>query len=250
MSNQETCKHTRRNFLSDLAIGSGLLLAGLQSRRRNGRIHRPGRSGGCHAAHRSGAGRYRQGPYHQHHRIQRPSSGAGDPLAGGRRGDGRPVQRHRLRRTGALARADHPGRRGRRRRGEEPGGPGPWPPALPAHAAALRRPLRAYPRDADVRPEPGHLHRTVRVCLHRAEEQPGAVRSGALSGHPRMGALLHDRKRGGGRSGARSQRSARRKTRNPTAGKSAISASPSMASAWGMASRCASKRDNASCSTS
>jgi Multicopper oxidase len=62
-------------------------------------------------------------------------------------------------------------------------GPGPWPPALPAHAPAIRRTVRAHSCHAHVRPEPGHLLRAVRVRVHRAEEQSGAVRSGNLSGH-------------------------------------------------------------------
>ena len=76
--------------------------------------------------------------------------------------------------------------------------PRPRPLAIPADAAALGRALRALARDADVRFEPRHLHRAVRLRLHRAEEQSRPVRSGDLPGDPRMGAFLHHRGDGGG----------------------------------------------------
>src|ERR1035438_9078760 len=69
--------------------------------RRNAR-----RSRRCHAARRQRAGRYREGPHHQHHRLQRLRARTVDPAARRRPGYGGSVQRYRCARTGALARAD------------------------------------------------------------------------------------------------------------------------------------------------
>ena len=72
--------------------------------------------------------------------------------------------------------------------------------ALPPHAAALRRAVRPFARDVDVRSEPGNLLRAIRIRLHRTKEQSRPVRSGDLPRHPRMGTVLH-RGRGGRRPG-------------------------------------------------
>ena len=57
MSNQESCKHIRRNFLSGIATGSGLLLAG------NGGAHRRGGQalGPHHGGLRGSSGQRRNG---------------------------------------------------------------------------------------------------------------------------------------------------------------------------------------------
>ena len=88
MSNQESCKHTRRDFLSGITMGSGLLLAGCNRGGETGEAAAPG--GPADVTLRIGPALVDIAKDHTISTIGYNGAGsrAGDPVAGGRRGDG------------------------------------------------------------------------------------------------------------------------------------------------------------------
>ena len=110
---------SRRDFLSDVTMGAGLLLAGCGRRDQEGAA--------ADVTLRIAPVLVDIAKDHTISTIGYNGSGAGaaDSPAGRRARDRRPIQRNRYARIRALARASDSGRRGRRRGGKEPGRSGP-----------------------------------------------------------------------------------------------------------------------------
>ena len=126
--------------------------------------------------------------------------------------------------------------------------------AVPAHGhlryrltpQPAGRALRSLARDADVRPQPRHLHRPIRASSTSSRKPIPAGTTRKFSSPPTSGSLLHRGRRRGrpryhrGRESAQGCRG--QESTNPTAGRSAISASPSTAKRSATANRCACKQ--------